>query len=273
MGNVLVIPDVHGRSFWKEPIDDIISGKVNIDEIVFLGDFFDAYYTENISEYDAIINWFELLQMVKNNLSQMRYVFLLGNHDAHYANDIFAKNATGSRVSYHNFETLKGIFEDNRKLFRLAHEIKIDVTPPKSADEKYKKILFTHAGVNPNWYERHKKLLGYEVSAKSLNSLTESNEGWVALSEIGYSRGGRYNTGSLLWADVSDNFYKDENGNIVPDYIPGIDYQIFGHTQQKENPIINDKFAMLDCRKAFVLTDKLEINEYGEFKRMQENKS
>lgn len=273
MGNVLVISDIHGRSFWKEPIDDIISGKVNIDEIVFTGDYFDPYYPEGISEYDAIINWFELLQTVKSNLSQMRYTFLLGNHDCSYLNDIFLKNASSSRMSYHNFETLKGIFEDNRNLFRLAHEIKIDVTPPQSVDKKYKRVLFTHAGVNMNWYERHKKLLDYEVSAKSLNSLTESNEGWVALSEIGYSRGGRYNTGSPLWADVSDNFYKDENGNIVPDYIPSVDYQIFGHTQQLENPIINDRFAMLDCRRAFVLTNKLEINEYGEFKRMQENKS
>lgn len=247
--NILVCGDVHGRPFWKEPINDIINGKVDIDEIVFIGDYFDPYFYEGISEYDTIINWFELLKTVKNNLSPTRYTFLIGNHDAQYSNEIFLKNAGGPRISYRNFETIKGIFEDNKKLFQIAYEINLDG----------KTILFTHAGVNKPWAERHKDILP-SINAYSLNKLAETDEGWIALSDVGKTRGGHSETGGPLWADVNDNYLENE-----PYALDGIDFQIFGHTQQEKYPIITSKFAMLDCRKPFVLNDNCEIIEYNDF--------
>ena len=38
---ILVIPDVHGRRFWKRPLERYIK---KVDKIVFLGDYFDPYH-------------------------------------------------------------------------------------------------------------------------------------------------------------------------------------------------------------------------------------
>ena len=55
--NILIIPDIHGRSFWEEAINDVTEHRREFDEVVFLGDYFDPYPTEDISECQAIINW------------------------------------------------------------------------------------------------------------------------------------------------------------------------------------------------------------------------
>ena len=35
---VLVVPDVHGRLFWKEPVERYLE---EVDRVVFLGDYLD----------------------------------------------------------------------------------------------------------------------------------------------------------------------------------------------------------------------------------------
>ena len=37
-------------------------------------------------------------------------------------------------------------------------------------------------------------------------------------------------------------------------------YQVFGHTQLVDEPIITDTFADLDCRRAFILYDNGKFN-------------
>ena len=39
--NILIIPDIHGRSFWEEAINDIAEHRRDFDTVVFLGDYFD----------------------------------------------------------------------------------------------------------------------------------------------------------------------------------------------------------------------------------------
>ena len=55
--NILIIPDIHGRSFWEKAINDVAEHRREFDEIVFLGDYFDPYSTEHINECQAIMNW------------------------------------------------------------------------------------------------------------------------------------------------------------------------------------------------------------------------
>jgi len=43
--------------------------------------------------------------------------------------------------------------------------------------------------------------------------------------------------------------------------IPNYDYQVFGHTQQEKDPIINNRFAMLDCRHPFAMTADLKFHQ------------
>lgn len=77
MTKILVIPDVHGRSFWKEPCNNW-EGK-----IVFLGDYHDPY-GEYIggepSKDESLANLRELAAFVENRRHTSDVIYLLGNH-------------------------------------------------------------------------------------------------------------------------------------------------------------------------------------------------
>ena len=240
---ILIIPDIHGRDFWKIPFNDIVEKRASFDEIIFLGDYFDPYVYENIDEVESIFNWHNMRKLLRKVSwsAPVKFTYLIGNHDFKYMNDDFMKNAGGDKTMKRTLNEVKGIFKDNILQFKLAYETVVN----------NKKILFTHAGVNKEWYERHKDLIG-ELNATNLNKLQFSKEGVEVLCEVGYSRGGDSPTGSILWADVTDN----------TDKIEPFDYQIFSHSQQERYPIISPNFAMLDCRRPFVLDDEGNIKEY-----------
>lgn len=245
---LIIIPDIHGRDFWKKPINDVIENRLNVDKIIFLGDYFDPYKNEGITEENAIRNWLDIKETVVDKLPSEKYVFLIGNHDAHYMNDIFCRLAGGSRMSVWNKQTIKGILQDNRFLFKIAHEETVGG----------KRFLFTHAGVNNEWLERHRDLLP-SLNERCLNNLSHSDKGWEILADIGHIRGGYQATGSPLWSDAHEHLeseMEDEKSSIE-----NYDYQIFGHTQQKDKPLIKNNYAMLDCRKPFLLTDDGVIRE------------
>ena len=46
---IIVVPDIHGRDFWKSAVDCIDE----CDRVVFVGDYFDPYNFEGISVIDA----------------------------------------------------------------------------------------------------------------------------------------------------------------------------------------------------------------------------
>jgi len=58
---------------------------------------------------------------------------------------------------------------------------------------------------------------------------------------MSWERGGWYSTGSPIWHDVRESDCDDTL------------FQVFGHSQTKENPIILENFVDLDCRRAFVI--------------------
>ena len=63
-----------------------------------------------------------------------------------------------------------------------------------------------------------------------------------------------------MWSDVIEKIDLNNSleSNIIPNadsIVEGYDYQIFGHTLQNKDPIITDKWACLDCRKAFILDE------------------
>ena len=51
--SILVIPDIHGRSFWKEAVSDKIE---KVDKVIFIGDYLDPYPWEGITRKEAIRN-------------------------------------------------------------------------------------------------------------------------------------------------------------------------------------------------------------------------
>lgn len=242
MSKVLIISDVHARTFWKEATEKYDQ---ECDKIIFLGDYVDPYPDEGITRKQAIQILKEIIEYKKNNKDKT--ILLLGNHDAHY----FIKNfPRSSRFDSSHAYKIREIYLPNKSLFKLAHKEIID-------DKKY---LFTHAGLINSWVERNKNIIG-EPSVESLNNLLDLKIGIKALSNISnYRTWLGEESGSILWSDVREkiDIEKSKETSVIPNedsIVEGYDYQIFGHTQLAEEPIITDKWACLDCRKAFILDE------------------
>ena len=137
MKKILIIPDVHGRDFWIEPVKKVINNKDYF--IVFLGDYLSCYPYEWEPGIDynqiAIERFKEVLDFKKENPEKV--VLLLGNHDLSYFNTDICE----SRTDHKNWDLLNGIYMDNLDLFDLAWETEING----------KRYFFSHAGVRKGW--------------------------------------------------------------------------------------------------------------------------
>jgi hypothetical protein len=287
MKKIIIIPDVHGRTFWKDPVYRYR----NIEDvnIVFLGDYLDAYESiDYIYKEETIENFKEILDVARNSNN---ITLLIGNHDLHYW-PFFLDFGGVRRYEKYKYDISK-IFMDNIDLFNVAYDITIN----------NKLYLFTHAGITNQWWdwitgnknrgtlgnpfyfkdycERWKNdedhlaykvangiesfdVLNIEPNAKGLNSLLKYDIGLDVLSMRGRDRGGYDYTGSCLWVDVGEHYWSFTR--FMPDKI----YQIFGHTfgfPDLDDYVINDEFAMLDSRKAFELdcnTGQINVYKNGD---------
>ena len=238
---ILIIPDIHGRSFWKKAVEENFD---KVSKIVFLGDYLDPYPWEYITRKQAIDNFEEIIKFKSENKDKV--ILLLGNHDFPYIDKkiFYTRSRYDSSNAYH----IEGMFRSHRSLFQLAYEDKI-------GDKLY---LFTHAGLIPQWYEKHQDLIG-DLSVKNLNTLKDTPGGIKSLCESSRYRSGWDKFGSIVWADVMEmtdasQLIQRKEGKTINDKLPW-DYQIFGHSQQEEHPIITKHFACLDNREAFILND------------------
>ena len=236
---VIIVSDVHGRTFWKN--DVLLDGLDKDDtQIVFLGDYLDHYGFEGITIYDSLSNFYEIIDLRKNHSN---VTLLLGNHDIHYYPPMHGD--WGCRRYDDCLPQVSNLFVDYNDLFKIAHEV-------KGGEKTY---LFTHAGVLDGWLKRsngRKDMEGrnLDLSAESLNTLSPLRDEDVnILWDVSEERGGNARYGSCVWADVCEHMYGDANKNKEV-------YQIFGHSLSYPtiyDPVIEDTFAMLDCRKIFVL--------------------
>lgn len=250
MSKLLILPDIHGRTFWKNPCKDISE----YDRIIFLGDYMDPYDFEKISVEDALINFEEIIDFANKNIDKV--ILLLGNHDMPYYSQEY-KNFSWYHCrhskKFHN--DIAGLFTENKDLFQIAYQ--------------YDNILFTHAGVTPGWlktvFTEDYKLTSLNDLVCSLNNLVNTPEGLKYLYMISEDRGGRDKYASCIWADVSDTMWYQEimqNPNYPVQPIMKVK-QIYGHTLQafyniegaidigKAIEMGNNK--MLDTRAAYEL--------------------
>ena len=72
---ILVIPDVHGRIFWKEPVKKYLDA---VDRVVFLGDYLDPYEGEDGVAEDIYENMMEIFALKQRNMEKV--VLLKGKH-------------------------------------------------------------------------------------------------------------------------------------------------------------------------------------------------
>ena len=246
--SVLVIPDAHGRTFWKKAVEENID---NVTKVIFLGDYLDLYPDEEITRKQEKENFKEIINLKENNRDKV--ILLLGNHDLHYTHEDFTRS---TRFSYGDACNYKEMFLSNEPFFKIAHEEIVN----------NRKYLFTHAGVMKSWYNRNKDIIG-ELNVDNLNKLQGFKKGIAALAEVSKYRSWLgEESGSPLWSDLREKIddKKSEIDHVVENddsHVDEFDYQIFGHTQLAKNPIITDKWACLDCRKAFLINDEGEIKQ------------
>lgn len=233
----IIFPDLHGRSFWRDAFKN--NCEWDSQTYIFLGDYFDPYRAESITPATAISNWNELTLCLKEH-SDKNIIFLMGNHDAQYINKLFYLYGRGSRYSKRYCCKIHQLLD--RVNLRIAYEMSVG----------RKKILLTHAGVTKPWYKEHSELIG-SLSAENLNHLMSSDQGWNALSDVSFYRGGGQPYGSPLWADSEE--FTNENIKDIP-----YDLQIVGHNQQRDDEFKTyGNIVDLDCHHAFALTTEIKF--------------
>lgn len=224
----LVVPDVHGRVFWKDAKKAI----TNVDKVIFLGDYLDPYRHEGITFEDAVMEFEDILAFKEDYPDKV--VLLLGNHDMHY---LISEFMNCSRLNVWRRVEIHDMFMSNIDKFQLIYET-----------ENY---LFSHSGLYKEWMDK------YQLSLDDLKDYkTFLKNRWETLQDVSCERGGWDKVGSCIWADIRESveneLYSDKR-------------QIVGHTQMQENPYITSKIACLDVRKCFILdTETDEINEVTE---------
>ncbi len=229
----LIIPDVHGRAFWKEAV-----ARFSNIPVIFLGDYLDPYqnHLENINKEDAIENFRELLDYAHRNTDNVTLLF--GNHDIHY----LTPDLDCSRKDESNALEIGRIYEDNMELFKIATCIKTDKG----------EALLSHAGILPGWLDLRILDVRKDDCQSICNALNETAKNREFLlqmaNDASYQRGGIIKFGSPVWADVTEHDPDDASVRLT-----GNVFQIFGHTQQEKNPIYKEWYCCLDCRRAFVL--------------------
>lgn len=212
---LIIVPDIHGRPFWMDVYDYDA-------EIVFLGDYLDPYEFEQIHPWDALENFERILLFARKN---PKVHLLLGNHDLTYAKGRYICDCRCDTV---NYEDIKRMFLDNEHLFNLAYDSCING----------KNFFISHAGISLSWYARHRhifeKPFQETLCADYVNQLYRDGRlDWV-LAEIGYHRFGKYEFGSIVWADIYEHIEDDQD--LKTDII-----QIVGHTQRTESPLFLEK--------------------------------
>ena len=229
----LVIPDVHGRNFWRSAV----KARENMD-IVFLGDYLDPYRWEGISPADATREFKDIIDFKKQHMDNV--TLLLGNHDLGYLDPRINTCRRDRAGALEN----RNLISDNLELFDIV----------RRASGEGKDILFSHAGVRTAWVESFAGLWGEDgFNPETLNEWLHSSRDrsclFRCLASVSYFRGGSWTCGSPVWADVNE-YVK------FGDFLPGC-LQVFGHTLHDGGPIHirgeADEGLCLDCAEAFVL--------------------
>ena len=246
MKKILIIPDIHGRDFWKEPVKKVLED-TNA-HIVFIGDYTDPYSSEWEPNFDylqhTVDNFKEIIEMKKQNSD--RITLLLGNHDCGYA---IGDDLCSSRMDRIHQSELEKLFRENRELFQIAEE----------CDIAGKHFIFSHAGILKGWV---KSVWGDEADDTDFNVVSRLNNAWLdndmnILSRLGdyddYRGWDGFQYGSPVWSDIRSWI------RVTPEETYG--FNIVGHTQLSHQVVL-DQIADLDCRKVFYLDDQGLLRSY-----------
>ena len=250
----LIIPDIHGRSFWKNPVEEtLLHGDGS--RIVFLGDYLDPYPQEWDSAVDcrmeALSGFKQILDLKKQNPENI--CLLLGNHDCGYA---LGDDICSCRMDYSRRREIEDLFLENRKEFLLAEQ----------CDIAGRHFIFSHAGILKGWAEL---VWRGAVSSPGFDVVDRLNNAWLTedysildllVAYDSYRGYPGYKYGSPIWSDIR-SWTK-----VTPEETYG--YNIVGHTQ-REYPLLLDTIADLDCRQCFFLDNAGDIRYWESGEKVQ----
>lgn len=221
--SVILVPDIHGRPFWK----DVIGEKC---PIIFLGDYLDPYEYEGISTWQALDNFINILEFAEGNRNVQ---LLVGNHDCSY---LISKTLRNSRLDYDNYPLFNEIFLKHKHLFKMLVQMEIGG----------QKFVFSHAGIHPAWLNNPRKnpFTIDEINEVMLD-LESGKDVWCELGSIGSIRGGSDPAGSIVWADIREFINAD---------LSCFDFQqIVGHTSLSNAPYKAGSITSIDVRRPFFI--------------------
>ncbi len=235
VNKIAVVPDVHGKSFWEEAKEKIDS----VDEVVFLGDYLDAYTFKILANREIELdNFLKILNLKKEYPEKV--VLLLGNHDIGY----LLRLGCSRQIYGEMFDLYQHHFEENIDLFQMTEYVQLN----------NEKILFSHAGILKKWVEQVLKKLDLgDVSLQSVildgffnYLILKYNEPeyrdflkW-ALWLVGPARGGfNGSCGSIVWADSTE--WEGEENFFGADIM-----QVVGHNRLSSATILTDGVKCVD---------------------------
>lgn len=249
---ILVVPDVHGRLFWKEPVMKYLDV---VDKVVFLGDYLDPYEGEEGLADDIFENMMEIVRLKRNNREKV--VLLKGNHDQHYASERFEEQTGGTRMDQQNWNKYHQAFTDYIDVFQIAHMEFIKGIP----------YVFSHAGLTLYWLKKVNEnvwnLFDNKISIadpeiiERINLLDDEGVGQDMLATIGsYRSWFGEKTGSVLWADIEEHAIP----HAPKAYGLNKVFQVFGHTKLNKDydKLEFDNLAMIDSRQCFMIDENVK---------------
>ena len=251
---ILVIPDVHGETFWKEPVSKYID---EVDRVIFLGDYLDPYPEEgkDYSPQGLFDNLMDIIDLKRSHMEKV--VLLKGNHDQHYASEMFRELACGSRCDTINWSLYNAVFVRNADLFKLAHY----------EDVNGIRYLFSHAGLTLNWINKVNsdvwKLADNKISItdpeiiERINALDYSEDGHEMLAIVGKCRslfGAK--SGSVLWADIEEHSIPDAPKAYGLNKV----FQVVGHSRLNDEyeKVEFNNLVLIDSRQCFMIDDNIK---------------
>ena len=242
---LIIVPDVHGRTFWKEAVPQVEAGA----ECIFLGDYIDPYPQEGISDREAVENFGEIISFAQKHSD--RVTLLLGNHDlSYFGREQGMWMVYADRFSTRYADSISRMLNDNAGLFSLC-------TCRTVGGQDF---LFSHAGMHPDWIkwcglfddldQTNAQVLVDRIEglASKTYKADERTELIDALAMVGTMRGGDYDAGSMVWADCREYYY--EEGPFT---------QIFGHTWMSEPYVVGTNIC-LDCQQCFFLDGEGQLH-------------
>jgi UDP-2,3-diacylglucosamine pyrophosphatase LpxH len=196
---IIPIPDIHGRTTWKDVIE-----KENPDKIVFVGDYFDSF---DISGINQIQNFKDIIEFKKS--SNKEVILLIGNHDLHYFSSIGNTGTSGFQPTM--FQSINKVIEENKHYLQMCHI--------------HDNFLFSHAGISQRWLDD----LGY--NGEPLEEFV--NEMWkykpITFVFNGLNPYGDDIQQTPVWIRPKSLMKINKLSELKKKYI-----QIVGHTQQNE---------------------------------------